>query len=165
MLCVCVCFNIEGSDPVQDVIEVHNRGSYAVAYRIRSSVQGKFIIRPGDGVLEAGARTSVSVVLKSFPQSGEVPADGVLAKFAVDFLQCDDSFYVGGSRAFWSARGDSSVTRKIVGVAVPVEVAPSVLVESSLEDCVSVSPDALRFMGAYSPIFVCFLTISMLVIC
>ena len=136
----------EGEDPVQDRILLHNRGVRPVAYRIRVSVQNKFVLRPSEGVLEAGQSGSVGVVLKGFPSS-DIPSDGVLAKFAVELLDCDDSYYVMGSKSFWLALGASCVTRKLLGRVAPLERPDEPSVVLSLGDSVSVSPDALVFRG------------------
>ena len=133
----CVCIVSEGEDPVRDTIRLHNRGGHSVAYRIRVSVQNRFVLRPSEGVLDAGQSVSVSVILKGFPSPVDIPSDGILAKFAVEFLECDDSYYVMGVKSFWLTLGASCVTKKLLGrVVAPLERPAEPAAVLSLEDSV-----------------------------
>ena len=143
-----LCDVVEGSDPLQDSIRLVNRSPRALVYRVRVSVQNKFIIKSGEGVIEGGQQLSVSVVLKSFPS--ELPSDGSpLAKFAVEFLECDDGYYTEGSKSFWSSRGGSAIRKSVLSAAVRA-LSPSAPVSVSLEDSMDVSPSSLSFTGTIS---------------
>ena len=138
----------EGSNPLRDEIRLRNVGAISLVFRIRASLANAFIIPTSEGVIEGGQQLSVPVVLKSFPS--ELPSDGSpLAKFAVEFLECDDGYYTEGSKSFWSSRGGSAIRKSVLSAAVRA-LSPSAPVSVSLEDSMDVSPSSLSFTGTIS---------------
>lgn len=117
----------EGGDPLEDSIILKNPGFHSVAYTIKVSVSGLFAIPDSEGVIEPDETKSVLVLLKKFPKStcldqSRKRSDGAtaLAKFAVDLMDTDDSYYSSGPKAFWSKHSNSSIRRSVGSVAIPV---------------------------------------------
>jgi hypothetical protein len=122
------------------VISLSNDGSRAVAFRIRVSVPNVFIVKTSEGVLEPTQKLDVPVVLKTFPS--ELPTDdSPLAKFALEFLECDDEYYLSGAKAYWASHGANAVRKSVLSKAIAaVKTIP-------LDECIGVSPSSLSFKG------------------
>ena len=113
---------------MEDSIVLKNPGFHSVAYTIKVSVSGLFVIPESDGVIEPEKSIIVAVKLKSFPKITSLDqsrkrSDGgsVLAKFAIDLMDTDDSYYSNGPKVFWSQNTNKSIRRSVSSVAVPTK--------------------------------------------
>lgn len=159
--CVKLVSSTENDDPLQSSIDICNDSSTSVVFRLRVSVQNMFVLKTTEGVIEPSKKTSIPVVLKTFPP---VRADDTLAKFSVEFLECDDDYYIMGSKEFWKARNSSIVCKKILSKAVfgPANEKMQIKQDSTTEDDFEVSPGCLVYRGIVCvfELYYCYLTRS-----
>ena len=133
----------EGNEVLKDTLMLHNTGSKPVCFRIRVSVPHIFVLKLTEGVLDPAQKLSIPVVLKSFPQNSVDDADAPLAKFAIEFLDCDDDYYIVGPKSFWKANASRAVRSSVQSKAIKSMDDNVTDIEESLE----VSPQCLYFNG------------------
>ena len=93
---------------MQSILNIHNTGKLSVIYRIRVSESNMFVLKTPEGVVDPSQKLSIPVVLKSFP-TGKIDPDVPLAKFAVEFLECNDEYYISGSKDYWKKNSSSVI--------------------------------------------------------
>ena len=115
VLPLCLKF-IEGEGRLIDTLLLHNSSNKPVAFRILVSVPNIFVLKTSNGVMDPAQKLSIPVVLKVFPSS--IDSDQPLAKFAIELLECDDSYYIMGSKSFWKVNSTSAVRRTVLSKAL-----------------------------------------------
>lgn len=111
----CLKF-IEGEERLMDTIILQNSSNKPIAFRILVSVPNLFVLKTSDGVMDPAQKLSIPVILKKIPPSVDV--DQPLAKFAVEFLECDDSYYIMGSKSYWKVNSANAVRRSVLSKAL-----------------------------------------------
>ena len=97
---------------LRDSITVVNNGLITIAFRILVSIPNLFKLDITEGVLNPCQQVDLPVTLPSFP-SGD-STDPVLAKIAIECLECDDEYYIQGPKAYWAANIGKSFRKKVV---------------------------------------------------
>jgi hypothetical protein len=140
----------ETDDSMKDIIRLNNTcEDRPVAYRIRTSVPNLFVLQSSEGVLDPAQKLSIPVVLKAFPSGadgGGDPDASPLAKFAIEFLECDDSYYTAGVKKFWKNIKGSQHCKKILSVAIS-KARLYDLQKMPLSETALVSPPCIYFNG------------------
>ena len=130
---------------MKDTIRLNNKSeSKLMAFRIRVSVTKLFILKITEGVLEPTQKLSIPVVLKSFPAI--VNSNELLAKFAVEYIDCDDDYYMMGPKAFWKSHEASAQCQKILSKGIS-DVKLRDLQKLPPTETTIVSPSVLLFSG------------------
>ncbi len=138
---------IEAAEVLKDDIVIENTSqNVSVVFRIRVSVPNLFVLKTSEGVLDPGARLSIPVVLKSMP-GGSSSDENPLAKFAVEFLECEDDYYIMGAKAFWKAKSDTVEVKKILSKAEKNLKEEKSSPAMPLAEAVNVSPQSLCFQA------------------
>lgn len=96
---------------MSDTLTVLNNGLVSVAFRILVSVPHRFSISVTDGILNPCQRMDIPVVLPVLPS--EDSNSVLLAKLAVEFLPCDDDYYIVGPKAYWATNKERAFRKKI----------------------------------------------------
>lgn len=130
---------------MRDTISLNNKSeTKLVAFRVRVSVTKLFFLKITEGVLEPTQKLSIPVVLKSFPSVSNT--NELLAKFAVEYIDCDEDYYMIGSKAFWKSHEASAQCKKILSKAIS-NVKLRDLQKLPPVETTIVSPSALLFKG------------------
>ena len=122
---LCLKF-IEGEGRLVDTILLNNTSDSPISYRIRVSAPNMFVLKTPEGVVDPSQKLSIPVVLKSFP-TGKIDPDVPLAKFAVEFLECNDEYYISGSKDYWKEFSDKTIRRTVLSKAVEAHFSSTVL--------------------------------------
>lgn len=131
---------------MKDQLRLHNKSEHRqFAYRVLVSAASMFVLKKSEGVLEPTQKLSVPVVLKNFPASG-VSDDEPLAKFAVEFLECDENYYLIGAKAFWKMNEGSQHCKKVISRGIS-KTRLSDLQKLPISETTLVSPSILYFNG------------------
>lgn len=102
-----------GDFSTENFVELYNNGKAAIAFRTRVSAQNMFVVKHGDGVLEAGDSCRIHISSKpttAYDLTDEIPA----VKFAIDLLEVDNRFHELGAKTFWQRYSPEGVRHSIV---------------------------------------------------
>jgi hypothetical protein len=143
----CLTF-VRGAGRLLDTITLNNTSSKHVAYRVRVSVPNLFVLQSSEGVLDPAQKLSIPVVLKAFPSGADGGGDSdasPLAKFAIEFLECEEEYYTLGGKAYWRGHADGAVKRTVLSRAVeaPPVSAPTTVSASTPTTATASAPAAV----------------------
>lgn len=125
-----------------------------MVYRVRTSVPNLFVLKSSEGVLEPSQRISVPVVLKYIPSLGDGESgDELLSKFAIEFLECRDDYYIMGSKAYWKTHASQLLCKKVESRVMRNSTTEKTVIEKvkavPIQDQLEVNPGCLVFRGTY----------------
>lgn len=107
-----------------DSITLNNTSTRQIAYRIKTSLQNLFAIKSAGGVLDPGQKMTIPVVLKSIPSGASASTDP-LAKFSVEFLECEDEYYFLSSNEYWNKYSSGVVKRIVISKLIDANIGQS----------------------------------------